>query len=92
VSLTAALLAHFSLWMSQSNIIADNMLLELAHHLAQAAHCAAQGKVGSGFDVSAAFSGSQRYRRFDPAILAPLVEVCSSHLHCLVMFSTFMCI
>jgi len=30
------------------------------------AHCAAQGKVGSGFDVAAAVYGSCIYRRFDP--------------------------
>lgn len=39
------------------------------HNLAQAAHCAAQGKVGSGFDVAAAVFGSCVYRRFSPAIL-----------------------
>eukprot|EP00897_Mesotaenium_endlicherianum_P009658 jgi/Mesen1/8720/ME000052S08146 len=43
---------------------------ELVHAIAQAAHCAAQGKVGSGFDVSAAVFGSQRYVRFAPHILA----------------------
>lgn len=39
------------------------------HNLAQAAHCAAQGKVGSGFDVAAAVYGACLYRRFTPAIL-----------------------
>jgi phosphomevalonate kinase len=39
------------------------------HNLAQAAHCAAQGKVGSGFDVAAAVFGSCVYRRFSPAVL-----------------------
>ncbi|KAH7376687.1 phosphomevalonate kinase [Plectosphaerella cucumerina] len=39
------------------------------HNLAQAAHCAAQGKVGSGFDVAAAVFGSSRYRRFSPRVL-----------------------
>jgi phosphomevalonate kinase len=39
------------------------------HNLAQAAHCAAQGKVGSGFDIAAAVYGSCIYRRFDPKIL-----------------------
>lgn len=59
--------------------VADVDLLLLIHHVAQAAHCAAQGKVGSGFDVSAAFSGSQRYRRFTPSRLAPIVEALQSH-------------
>lgn len=44
------------------------------HNLAQAAHCAAQGKVGSGFDVAAAVYGSIRYRRFSPAVLSQLPE------------------
>ena len=44
------------------------------HNLAQAAHCAAQGKVGSGFDVAAAVYGSCIYRRFSPSILEDLPE------------------
>jgi phosphomevalonate kinase len=39
------------------------------HNLAQAAHCAAQGKVGSGFDIAAAVYGSCIYRRFKPEVL-----------------------
>ena len=39
------------------------------HNLAQAAHCAAQGKVGSGFDVASAVYGSCLYRRFTPSLL-----------------------
>ena len=42
------------------------------HNLAQAAHCAAQGKIGSGFDVAAAVYGSCVYRRFSPKILEKL--------------------
>ena len=45
------------------------------HNLAQAAHCAAQGKIGSGFDIAAAVYGSCIYRRFSPAILESLGEV-----------------
>jgi phosphomevalonate kinase len=41
----------------------------IVHNLAQAAHCAAQGKVGSGFDIAAAVYGSCIYRRFDPSVL-----------------------
>ncbi|KNC54341.1 phosphomevalonate kinase [Thecamonas trahens ATCC 50062] len=44
------------------------------HYLAQAAHCAAQGKIGSGFDVSSATYGSQKYTRFSPERLAGLSE------------------
>lgn len=45
------------------------------HNLAQAAHCAAQGKVGSGFDVAAAIYGSCLYRRFSPSILESMGDV-----------------
>ncbi|KAL1955534.1 hypothetical protein VTO42DRAFT_8488 [Malbranchea cinnamomea] len=45
------------------------------HNLAQAAHCAAQGKVGSGFDVAAAVYGTCLYRRFSPAVLEDLGDV-----------------
>ncbi|MCJ1312232.1 phosphomevalonate kinase [Agyrium rufum] len=45
------------------------------HNLAQAAHCTAQGKIGSGFDVAAAVYGSCIYRRFSPSILEKLGDV-----------------
>ncbi|WFD30567.1 phosphomevalonate kinase [Malassezia sp. CBS 17886] len=46
--------------------------LSLTHNVAQLAHCAAQGKIGSGFDVSAAVWGSQVYRRFNADVLKGL--------------------
>lgn len=46
-----------------------------AHNLAQIAHCAAQGKIGSGFDVAAAVYGSCVYKRFSPFILERVGEV-----------------
>lgn len=48
--------------------------LESIHKLAQVAHCQAQGKVGSGFDVAAATFGSIVYRRFDPALINDLQQ------------------
>ena len=39
------------------------------HRVAQLAHCSAQGKIGSGFDISSAVFGSHRYRRFSPKFL-----------------------
>jgi len=48
--------------------------LALIHNLAQLAHCAAQGKIGSGFDVSAAIWGSQLYRRFEPTVLQACLD------------------
>ena len=45
---------------------------KILHNLAQAAHCAAQGKVGSGFDVATAVYGTCVYRRFSPSVLSSL--------------------
>jgi phosphomevalonate kinase len=69
----------------QTGLIASDQLASassrrLAHNVAQFVHCLAQGKVGSGFDVSAAVFGSQLYTRFSPAVLQPLMDdsVCTS--------------
>ncbi|XVE65356.1 hypothetical protein DITRI_Ditri07aG0174400 [Diplodiscus trichospermus] len=48
----------------------DSVDLDVVHMIAQTAHCIAQGKVGSGFDVSSAVYGSQRYVRFSPEVLS----------------------
>jgi len=69
-ALTASLLAHYL----------PPALFDLStprgrrvlHNLAQVAHCSAQGKIGSGFDVASAVYGSCLYRRFSPALLAGL--------------------
>lgn len=68
-SLTSALLAalakDFDITENRSRI----------HNLAQAAHCAAQGKVGSGFDVAAAVYGSCLYTRFSPSVLESVGDI-----------------
>lgn len=66
-SLTAALLSHY-LDTSHFDLATDRGRTVL-HNLAQTAHCRAQGKVGSGFDVAAAVYGGCLYRRFSPALL-----------------------
>ncbi|KAI2638224.1 ribosomal protein S5 domain 2-type protein [Xylaria nigripes] len=71
-SLTAALLTHY-LPPSEFDI-ATAEGKRILHNLAQAAHCAAQGKVGSGFDIATAVYGSCRYRRFSPSILQSIPE------------------
>lgn len=71
-SLTAALLAHY-LRREELDLTSDGGKRKL-HNLAQAAHCAAQGKVGSGFDVAAAVYGSSLYRRFSPSTLNVIPE------------------
>jgi phosphomevalonate kinase len=65
-ALTAALLIKYA---PTPSAVIPEVLQTRIHDLAQAAHCAAQGKVGSGFDVAAAVYGSCLYRRFTPAIL-----------------------
>lgn len=42
--------------------------VERIHNLAQIAHCEAQGKVGSGFDIASACFGSCSYSRFSPIL------------------------
>jgi phosphomevalonate kinase len=73
-ALTGALLSHHLPSFDISTSAGRSKL----HNLAQAAHCAAQGKIGSGFDVAAAVYGTCVYRRFSPSVLASLGEVGSA--------------
>lgn len=70
-ALTAAVLTHY---LPKTINFATPEGKRRLHNLAQAAHCAAQGKVGSGFDVASAVFGSCLYRRFSPSILASHAE------------------
>ncbi|KAG0296221.1 phosphomevalonate kinase [Linnemannia gamsii] len=47
---------------------------QFLHNIAQFVHCLAQGKVGSGFDVSSAVWGSHTYRRFSPEVLQSVMH------------------
>ncbi|KAG0460580.1 hypothetical protein HPP92_020877 [Vanilla planifolia] len=75
-SVVAALLHYLGVVNLQPTLIgtteweAANKNLGLVHIIAQSAHCLAQGKVGSGFDISAAVYGSQCYVRFSPSVLS----------------------
>lgn len=69
-ALTAGVLAHY-VPQRVLDVTSEQGSLQL-HNLAQAAHCAAQGKVGSGFDVAAAVHGSCVYKRFSPSVLSDL--------------------
>lgn len=71
-ALTAALLTHY-LPVDVFDLTSQEGR-QVLHNLAQAAHCHAQGKVGSGFDVAAAVYGSSLYRRFSEDILKSLPE------------------
>ncbi|KAJ7462321.1 ribosomal protein S5 domain 2-type protein [Mycena galericulata] len=73
-SLVSSLLLHLSV-ISPSDLTEDDTEgRRLAHNLSQYVHCLAQGKVGSGFDVSAAVFGSHIYTRFDPIVLQKLMS------------------
>ncbi|KAK3640321.1 phosphomevalonate kinase [Elasticomyces elasticus] len=67
-ALTGALLSYYL--PKETYHITTDLGKRQLHNLAQAAHCAAQGKVGSGFDVASAVYGSCVYRRFSPSILS----------------------
>lgn len=69
-ALVSALVVHRTMDPDDLVVTRDKL-----HNLAQAAHCAAQGKVGSGFDVGAAIYGSCLYRRFSPSILEKVGDV-----------------
>ena len=79
-SLVSALLLHLQVIPADSFASSEGGLVHasegrrLAHNTAQYVHCLAQGKVGSGFDVSSAVFGSQVYTRFNPQVLQPLME------------------
>jgi len=82
-SLTASILLHFNVVSISPSSSANaptpkTSNLDLIHNLAQFSHCLAQGKVGSGFDISSAVFGSHLYRRFSPSVLAPLMETAAS--------------
>ncbi|CAG8632293.1 707_t:CDS:10 [Ambispora leptoticha] len=68
-SLVAALFINFEAIDIAAEDKGDTYGRTLVHNIAQFCHCLAQGKVGSGFDVSVAVWGSQVYRRFSPSIL-----------------------
>ncbi|CAI5759315.1 unnamed protein product [Candida verbasci] len=64
--ITAALVSYFKV-----EIIS---YLDFIHNIAQIAHCLAQKKIGSGFDIATAIYGSIIYQRFEPKILDNLFE------------------
>lgn len=77
------------------DMIAPNSeMLRVIHNLAQLAHALAQGKIGSGFDVSAAIYGSQLYSRFSASNIDALSVIrndgsCDDEmLFCIVMQPT----
>jgi len=72
-SFTAAVLSYY-LSKEEFNLDEESSRRRL-HNLAQASHCAAQGKVGSGFDVASAVYGSCLYRRFSPDVFSANIDL-----------------
>ena len=70
---TAAVLTHY-VPLEVMSVTSDSGKPSL-HNLAQVAHCAAQGKIGSGFDIAAAVYGSCTYKRFSPSLLQDVGEI-----------------
>ena len=70
---TAAILKYYQTGASEA--MSPRMFKTRAHNLAQVAHCVAQGKIGSGFDVAAAIFGSCVYRRFSPSVIENVPEL-----------------
>jgi phosphomevalonate kinase len=73
-SIVSALLLRLGVITREEFSQSDSDARKLAHNTAQFVHCFAQGKVGSGFDVSSAVFGSQLYTRFNPALLDGLMK------------------
>ncbi|WVN86055.1 phosphomevalonate kinase [Cryptococcus depauperatus CBS 7841] len=74
-SLIASLLVQLGVITLTSDGAIDEHHLDRIHAISQLAHCEAQGKVGSGFDVSSAVYGSHLYTRFSPDILKSLMGI-----------------
>lgn len=77
-SLTAALLSAFIKDFSLTE--GGSAWKEKVHNLAQVAHCKAQGKIGSGFDVASATFGSIIYQRFEPKLVTDVLEARDAEL------------
>lgn len=74
VSVMAALLSRLDKQTSYSTD-SESEYYDVAHNLSQIAHCYAQGKIGSGFDIATAIWGSIVYRRFDPQLLNQVCDL-----------------
>ncbi|KAI9276698.1 ribosomal protein S5 domain 2-type protein [Phascolomyces articulosus] len=70
-ALTTSLVAALFVHLAGSDLERDRALI---HNVAQYVHCFAQGKVGSGFDVSAAVYGNHRYTRFNPEVISSVMN------------------
>ncbi|KAG0242978.1 phosphomevalonate kinase [Actinomortierella wolfii] len=71
-SLVAAIFSHFGV--AKIDLANHPTDIQYIHNIAQYIHCYAQGKVGSGFDVSSAVYGSHQYLRFSPSLIEGIMS------------------
>ena len=69
-ALTAAFVGAVLRWFSPGDF---SDIVSITHKIAQASHAAAQGKLGSGFDIASAVFGSGLYIRFTDEIIKSLL-------------------
>ena len=93
-ALSLALLLHFKVVNPQDGNTLSSTDLDLVHNMAQVCHSVAQGKIGSGFDISSACYGSHVYKRFSPSIIDPILraESISKDLLCSIIKSKWDCV
>lgn len=81
-SSVVAALFHFArlqIFPHGAKMLEEHDEVEVIHRLAQSAHCVAQGKVGSGFDVYTACYGTCAYTRFAASKIEPLMPKDHDH-------------
>ncbi|ODQ63466.1 phosphomevalonate kinase [Nadsonia fulvescens var. elongata DSM 6958] len=69
-ALTSALTTAILLYYKPELDVTDLKVKSVIHNLSQLAHCTAQKKIGSGFDVASAVCGSIVYKRFPESTLS----------------------
>ena len=88
-ALTTSLVGAWCIHFTKNNVkddddgtnVTSNDTLDRIHNLAQICHCWAQGKIGSGFDVSAAVYGTHIYKRFPKCMLSDFLQQIEHHHH-----------
>lgn len=88
-SLVGALLKFFGVIQLTQNNNNNNLDIDhqRVHYLSQLIHAVAQGKIGSGFDVSAAVFGSQVYQRFSDTKI-PFDEIMNPNSDGTILYNT----
>lgn len=72
-AVVASLLRFFGIVECESSAFMPEDMA-IIEKIAHCCHCIAQGKIGSGFDISSACHGSHSYKRFSPLLISELLE------------------